>query len=168
MLELIRRGEIDLDELPEARNLIHELDELDAHGEDRDVRRDLDDADEDVPRPSSRHRFDDRKPTRDLKSPRREPPKVTRDLKARSEDRDDGTVSSQRWKPPSRGGKPTKVWRPVVEDVPVPDSPRKSEARERTKDLGPKRGGISFEDEDLADYMHPDDVPPKPSSEGDS
>jgi hypothetical protein len=24
-----------------------------------------------------------------------------------------------------------------------------------------RKGGISFEDDDLADYMHPDDVPPK-------
>jgi hypothetical protein len=166
VLELIRRGEIDLDELPEARGLIRELDELDEHD---DRGREPDDPDEDVPRAPTRRRFDDRKPTRDLKAPRREPPKVTRDLKApHREDRDDGTVSSQRWKPPSRGGKPTKVWRPVVEDAPVPDSPRKPETRERTKDLAPKRGGISFEDEDLADYMHPDDVPPKPSSEGDS
>jgi hypothetical protein len=32
-----------------------------------------------------------------------------------------------------------------------------------------RKGGISFEedDDDLADYMHPDDVPPKPSG-GDS
>ena len=28
-----------------------------------------------------------------------------------------------------------------------------------------RRGGISFEDEDLADYMHPDDVPPKKSKD---
>jgi hypothetical protein len=154
VLELIRRGEIDLDELPEARGLIRELDKLDAHADDGD------DVDEEVPRPPTRRRFDDRggKPTRDLKAPRREPPKVTRDLKARREE-PDGTVSSKKWSPPSRGGKPTKVWRPVVDDS-VPDSPRAAER--------PKRGGISFEDEDLADYMHPDDVPPKPSSEGDS
>jgi hypothetical protein len=32
----------------------------------------------------------------------------------------------------------------------------------RTKDPG-RKGGISFEDDDdLADYMHPDDVPKKP------
>jgi hypothetical protein len=24
-----------------------------------------------------------------------------------------------------------------------------------------RKGGISFEDDDLAEYMHPDDVPPK-------
>ena len=32
-----------------------------------------------------------------------------------------------------------------------------------------RKGGISFEeDDDLADYMHPDDVPPKGSTDGDS
>src|SRR5689334_14465971 len=35
VLDLIRRGEIDLDELPEARDLVRHLDEVDA-GEDRD------------------------------------------------------------------------------------------------------------------------------------
>src|SRR5262252_3996708 len=57
VLELIRRGEIDIDELPEARGLVHELDELDA----------TDTADDDVPRAPVRRRFDDRttKPTKD-------------------------------------------------------------------------------------------------------
>src|SRR5215470_16501522 len=45
-LELIRRGEIDLEELPEVRSLVHELDELDAHADDR---REPDDVDEDLP-----------------------------------------------------------------------------------------------------------------------
>src|SRR5688572_9035900 len=50
VLDLIRRGEIDLAELPEARDIIRQLDELDA---------DPADADPD-PRPVSRRRFDDR------------------------------------------------------------------------------------------------------------
>ena len=29
-----------------------------------------------------------------------------------------------------------------------------------------RKGGIAFDDEDLAEYMHPDDVPTKPSSDG--
>jgi len=158
VLELIRRGEIDLDELPEVRGLVHQLDELDAA---------VDEPVDDVPRAPIRRRFDDRgpsKPTRDLKA-RRDDRKPTKELKARRDDRDrdreDGTVSSARWSPP-RGGKPTKVWRPVVADAPTtPESPT-------TRAPKPRKGGISFEDEDLADYMHPDDVPPKPSSEGDS
>src|SRR5262245_60569338 len=69
VLDLIRRGEIDLAELPEARDLVRELDELD----------DADDADAEPepepPRPAVRRRFDDRaRPTR--------------------RDSDDGTVSS--------------------------------------------------------------------------
>ena len=32
-----------------------------------------------------------------------------------------------------------------------------------------RKGGIQFEsDDDLADYMHPDDVPPKPPGDGKS
>jgi hypothetical protein len=56
---------------------------------------------------------------------------------------DDGTVSSKDWKPPPR-------------------APAAAPAAAK------KKGGIVFnapdddEDDDLADYMHPDDVPPKP------
>src|SRR5262252_2540655 len=92
VLDLIRRGEIDLDEIPEARSLIAELDELDAHD---------DDDREELPRAPVRRRFDDRKPTRDLKA-RRDEAKPTKELKARR-DTDDGTVSSAKWSPP-RGG----------------------------------------------------------------
>jgi hypothetical protein len=41
-------------------------------------------------------------------------------------------VSSKAWRPPSK---------------------KKAEAK--------GRGGISFEDDDLGEYMHPDDVPPR-------
>jgi hypothetical protein len=64
----------------------------------------------------------------------------------RSSALDDGTVSSADWKPVlSR-----------VEGAPAPRPPKEP----------PKRGGITFaqdgdDDDDLADYMHPDDVPPK-------
>jgi hypothetical protein len=62
---------------------------------------------------------------------------------------DDGTVSSGSWTPPRTAEPRAKVWRP------------------------PARGGITFEapepspeagnadEDDLAGYMHPDDVPPK-------
>src|SRR3954470_14312680 len=55
VLDLIRRGEIDLGELPEARDLVRELDELD----DADPAG-ADDAEPGPPRPAVRSRFDDR------------------------------------------------------------------------------------------------------------
>ncbi len=110
MLDLIQRGEIDLDELPEARTVVEQL---------------LDDAPADhheVATPPSRSRFDDRK--------------------------NDGTVSSaaSRWTLPKQGQPAAaRVWRP-----------------EAAPPAAPKKGGITFDDDDdLAEYMHPDDVPPK-------
>src|SRR6185436_18822049 len=55
VLDLIRRGEIDLAEIPEARDLVRQLDELDA---------DPSDPDPEPRRLSSRRRFDDRPPRR--------------------------------------------------------------------------------------------------------
>jgi hypothetical protein len=54
------------------------------------------------------------------------------------------------------------VWRPPTEEAAPP-----SVVAAKGKPAGPpglRKGGISFEDddEDLASYMHPDDVPPKP------
>ncbi|CAN5637990.1 hypothetical protein BH11MYX1_BH11MYX1_37310 [soil metagenome] len=76
--------------------------------------------------------------------------------------RDDGTVASSKWAAPAKKAAPTKkaaaarVWRPQVDDAPPPPVERPAPK---------KRGGISFakddDDSDLADYMHPDDVPPK-------
>jgi hypothetical protein len=70
---------------------------------------------------------------------------------------DDGTVSSAGWRPPpARGGA---VWRPPVEAAPAP-----AEERPRARPAPVRAGGISFaadDDDDLADYMHPDDVPPR-------
>jgi hypothetical protein len=127
VLELIRRGEIDVDELPEARNIVDHLDELDA---DEAAHNDQRDSSPTVA-PPSRRRFDDR-------------------------DRDDGTVSATRWTPPTRRReKPTRVWKPNLEAA--VDEPKKP-------DPAPRKGGISFgddDDSDLADYMHPDDVPAK-------
>src|SRR5215468_2123583 len=54
VLDLIRRGEIDLAELPEARDLVRELDELDD-----DNTADAEPEPE-PPRPAVRRRFDDR------------------------------------------------------------------------------------------------------------
>ncbi|HEU0035167.1 MAG TPA: hypothetical protein VFQ53_31290 [Kofleriaceae bacterium] len=147
VLDLIRNGEIDVNELPEAQDLVRRLDELDA---------DEFDADGNVAHPPLRRRFDER---------------TTGQFRAASlEDAaDDGTVSSLKptTAPPHRAGKPTSVWRPPTAAVPDPDKPV---AAKPARDPA-RKGGIHFEpdsDDDLADYMHPDDVPPKPTPEGDS
>ncbi len=104
----------------------------------------------DIARPSSRQRFDDR----------------------RGGGGSDGTVSSARWAGAGDGARKAeapRVWRPpapasagaeapvVASKHPtVPALPRAIAAKAH------KGGGITFDDDDLADYMHPDDVPPKP------
>jgi hypothetical protein len=132
VLDLIRKGEIDLAELPEAQALVEHLEELDANAGA---------PDDDIAQPASRSRFD------------------ARDL-------DDGTVSSLSGRKPQRAGRPTNVWRPPVESAAAPLPPT-SPGHKAIPD--PKRkGGIQFDgddDDDLADYMHPDDVPPKPTQE---
>jgi hypothetical protein len=146
VLELIRKGEIDLGELPEAKQLVRYLDDLDGdEGRVRDG--DAEDLDE-VVRPSSRKRFDDR---------------------------DDGTVASSSparpWAP-RKPSAPQRVWRPQVEPLPedklVAAAPPAAREPRRLPNNPARKGGIAFDDEDLAEYMHPDDVPPKPSSDGDA
>ena len=188
VLDLIRRGEIDLAELPEARDLVRQLDELDA-----------DDAGEPEPPP---------------RAVRRRPAVAAAD---RPDDRDDGTVSSGVAARASRSARPTTYdrprpetsstrtptrpikpeWRPALDDAsPLPgrpdrpDRPTRPTVPDRPDLLGrgadvpapaadrpdhrrpplprdPKRpGGISFDDDDLTDYMHPDDVPAKEPGDG--
>ncbi len=125
VLDLIRKGEIDLGELPEARELVQQLDDIDAQSGN-------DEHEPEVATAPSRSRFDTR-------------------------GADDGTVGSgARWTPPRPKGE--RVWKPPVDDAPAPI------AKPATSAL-PRKGGISFptddDDDDLADYMHPDDVPPK-------
>jgi hypothetical protein len=155
VLDLIRKGEIDLGELPEAKQLVRFLDELDGDdsGDDEDL-----DA---IARPSSRKRFDDR---------------------------DDGTVSSassvssasasRPWAP-RKPSAPQRVWRPQVDPTPEPEpyvgaepeppvAAGTSREPRRLPNNPARKGGIAFDDEDLAEYMHPDDVPAKPSSDGDA
>lgn len=131
VLELVRNGEIDLGELPEAREVIRQLDEMDAGTEE---------IPEEIAQPTSRKRFDAR-------------------------GGDDGTVSSGvRWAP-AKPAKPAgeRVWRPPV-DEPAPQAAAK---QKQMPVPGVRKGGISFDndDDDLAEYMHPDDVPPKPSTD---
>jgi len=170
VLDLIRRDEIDLSELPEAADIVRYLDELDA-----DAHSDHDDDDERFAKPPTRSRFDARgRPTTRSSRPSRPP--------AIEPERDDGTVSSSSPFPSSARAStsPQRVWRPPIDD----DDDTDSDADVDTKDPAPQRrsptitrdpnrkGGIRFDDDeddsDLADYMHPDDVPPKPPSDGES
>ncbi|TMQ17879.1 MAG: hypothetical protein E6J91_09220 [Deltaproteobacteria bacterium] len=146
VLDLIRRGEIDLAELPEARALIRELDQLD-HGSPDDPDPDADD----LPRAPTRRRFDDRSTRDDLPSrPRRPSPGDGRPRRSAHDD-DDGTVSSGI--PPDRFSRrtvpvrpdnresttaraPTKpikgMWRPQIDDAPpTADPPEWPERPER-------------------------------------
>jgi hypothetical protein len=134
MLDLIRRGEIDSEELPEIHDIIAQLDGLDAN----------DEADDEPPSapPPARKRFDTRRRTKP------------------AADSDDGTVSST-WAPPKRSSSPARVWRPPIETAPEPLAP----IPPPPPSLRKRAGGISFDaddDSDLADFMHPDDVPKKP------
>lgn len=133
LLQLIRDGEIDLAELPEAREIVRHLDELD--GEEQDL--------DEVVRPQTRSRFDDRRGD------------------------DDGTVSSSTkpWSP-KKPAAPTRVWRPVEPEV--EEAPPPSREPRRLPNNPSRKGGIAFDDEDLAEYMHPDDVPPKPPTDGEA
>lgn len=141
VLDLVRRGEIDPAELPEAQDVLRHLDELDGDDADAGVSRD------ETARPPSRDRFDTRS----------------------SRDRDDGTTSSKRWTPPKPAKPAARVWRPV-DPEPEPEERAAAPAPARRVPL-PKdphrKGGISFgdDDDDLADYMHPDDVPAKPPAD---
>ena len=172
VLDLIRRGEIDLAELPEARELVQHLDELDADGGGgggggagaADSR---DDVDERIATPPSRGRFDARGRT-----PAADPSSGSSSSSSSSSSAArDGTTSSRSWSPPKPSA-PQRVWRPTLDDGPAPDAhpaPLAPEARPARAAVPPRRGGIQFDDgdEDLADYMHPDDVPPKPPGSDD-
>ena len=130
VLDLIRRGEIDVADLPEVHDVVAHLDELDSEHPPA----------EPEPPPPPRKRFDDRTAKTRNELPRR--------------DRDDGTVSSRTWSPPRAA--PARVWKPPAADPRPAD-----EITARERPAAGKKGGISFDDEDLAEYMHPDDVPPK-------
>lgn len=163
VLDLVRRGEIDIAELPEIQDIVAHLDQLDTEHPDPDPE----------PPPAPRKRFDDRAPRAKTRNelPARSRGRPTRDDRrpaAGDDDRDAGTVSSRTWTPPRT--QPARVWRPPAAGDTAPSPARPADeitARERPNPL--KKGGISFDDDDdsdLAEYMHPDDVPPKPT-EGD-
>ena len=184
VLDLIRRGEIDLGELPEARDLVRFLDDLDAS--------DPADPDDRIAQPPTRRRFDSRPraPSRSQAPDRSRAADRAPDDDGDSDDArdsdDDGTVSatrdgrlgrssgpassSDRWSPP-KPSSPARVWRPSLVDDDPPPEPRDPRSTRSAHPLPPdphRKGGIQFDDdEDLADYMHPDDIPPKPPSDDD-
>lgn len=181
VLDLIRRGEIDLAELPEIQDIVAHLDEIDA-GHDED-------DDEEVAAPTTRNRFDTRAASGSSRSSSRTAPSPRATWSRPSSSRgratdDDGTVSSRTWSRPSPAKPAPRVWRPPVDDEPAPAAPddeRPEDEAAAAPAPGPARrgpagrkdptrkGGIHFDDdEDLAEYMHPDDVPPKTPPDGDS
>ena len=150
VLEAVRAGEAqDLFDLPEVADALAEIDGLDAGAEEPPERGvDVDVDDEDAPGrargrersvwvpPGIRDQFDRR--------PQRPPPIEPAEAPSRD---DDGTVSAVSSR--ARARKPA--------DEPGARFAERPPAR---------RGGIQFtrdddDDEDLSQYMHPDDVPPK-------
>jgi hypothetical protein len=213
VLDLIRRGEVDLGELPEARDLVRELDEIDDDSGAAEAA-----AEPEPPRPAVRRRFDDRRRDTDGGTVSSgAAPRPTRPTTPDRPTRPDDTASSRTPTKPMRG-----TYHPSLDQDPLPEPDRRSRVerwdsahtaplsraergipaereaereRERAADeqsdrggasrsaaerpdrdtdrdrsdrhspLVPRdparKGGISFDDDDLADYMHPDDVPPK-------
>jgi len=157
VLDLIRRGEIDIAELPEVQDIVAHLDEVDAaHGDEHAPP---------PPRTPAPKPIDDR--GRDF-DPKRTIDQRPRGRRASNTD-DEGTVSSRSWSPPRPpAAQPARVWRPPAA-APPPSGAGEAdrpgdEITARGRPATPKKGGISFDDDDdLAEYMHPDDVPPKKS-----
>lgn len=182
VLTAVRAGDADeLYDLPEVADALAELDGLDAGAEEpsRDPFADPDadhDADRDaaagrrrappwVP-PAIRERFDrfDRRPPR--------PPPVEA---AGGDVDEDGTVSSASWRPPAptRPAPAPRRPTPPAADRPAAGGRRAAdEPGARFQERAPaRRGGIQFaaadddpdDDEGLAAFMHPDDVPARPA-----
>jgi len=171
-LALIRRGDLaDLEEIPEVADAVAAIEEIDARVEEAEDRRRIREPED---APTSRRT---RAPSPGRERPDRgRGPDVPWQRVGADDDRDDddrraprggdddraigdGTVSSGSWKPP-RPAAPQRVWRPDGAEAPGP-----APAPRARKPAAPpaRAGGISFEGEedDLAEYMHPDDVPPK-------
>jgi len=174
VLDLVRRGDLpELEQLPEIADALAVIADLDARVEGRDTR-DEGRAGRDWVVPETRSRFDrGRGGSERERDPDRE---HDRDREERRETKDDGTVSSASWRPPPPKEPSARVWKPGEIDVKAADLPVESTRPPRGDDTRPlrprdvgaqaKKGGIVFggasdDDDDLADYMHPDDVPAK-------
>lgn len=166
VLSAVRAGELDdVYNLPDAAEALAELDELDA-GHDGEPEGGSDAA---WIAPRTRERFDQRASSE--RFPRGEA--SARGERAERADRDsDGTVSSASWRPPPPAP-PVGVWRPSDESARAERNPVESGSTPRRRDkaepgarFAEPRGGIQFasddeEDDDLAAYMNPADVPRK-------
>jgi hypothetical protein len=146
VLDLVRRGEIELSELPEIADVVRELDAIDD--EDGDV-----EAASTAPRPQSAparndRRTESRDPQQRVWRPSQAEVPVARErsarmtqpesLSARIRREADGTIAALRQSAPA--------------------SDRATQDDRNLSHGAAPRGGISFDD-DLQDYMHPDDVP---------
>ncbi|MCE9577897.1 MAG: hypothetical protein K8W52_32490 [Deltaproteobacteria bacterium] len=170
VLELVRSGDLaDLEDVPAIADAIATIEDLEAQRADRGApgggpakwRRERDDGDE------LRAAID-----RDLA------PKP----RGRGTSMDDGTVSSgarPRAAAPAPAAKPARpeprVWRPsappddVTRDLKGPREAGAPEPGAKFREAPRRAGGIQFDraddgpgpDDDLAEYMHPDDVPPR-------
>jgi hypothetical protein len=164
VLELVRRGDLpELEQQPEIADALAVIADLDDKLEGRG--RDAD--------------FDDREPGRDWVTPetrsRFDRGRASSASDSSDSESEDGTVaSSAGWRPPAAREPTARVWKPGQIDVKVDEveieSTRPTRADDtrplRPRDIdAPRKGGIVFggddDDADLADYMHPDDVPAK-------
>jgi hypothetical protein len=185
VLDAVRRGALaDLEDLPEIAQAVAAIEDLDARLEDHGDRRR---GREDWVAAPRRQRFDHSDtPWQRVRDEAHGDPDVgdpdvgdAEVEEPRRRGAGDGTVSSAEWRPP-RPAAPQRVWRPTDtgeetavdrpaqrrRPEPRPDA-RPDDAKDEPrppKRPAPRAGGISFaedEDEDLRDYMHPDDVPPR-------
>jgi hypothetical protein len=132
VLRLIQRGKFEeLAEHPDVAEAMAAIEELEERKPAR-REREREREDDSFVVPESRKRFD------------------------RSRQKDDDTVASKDWRPPPARST-ERVWRPVKDEPEKPPKPV-------------KRGGIVFpaadddaagDEDDLAAYMNPEDVPPR-------
>jgi hypothetical protein len=147
VLDLVRRGEIELSELPEIADVVRELDTMD----DEERQGEPVAAESRRPAsPSSPHerRTESRDPQQRVWRPSQSDVAVARErsgrmtqpesLRARVQREADGTIAALRQQ--------------------VSSSERSASDDRNLSHGAAPRGGISFDD-DLQDYMHPDDVP---------
>lgn len=167
VMDAVRAGELaEVFDVAAVSDAIAEVEEL-----ERAEAEPADEAPRWAPTPrGARYDRDDRDEPPRREPLRREPP-ARRDRSdepgARFRVDDDGTVSSASWRPPPR--EPAVPARPREPAVPsrTPPAARPAPARPAPARPAPARaGGIQFgatddDEDDLAQYMHPDDVPPR-------
>jgi hypothetical protein len=141
VLDLVRRGEIDLGELPETRDVVARLDDLD--GDEADAG-----AGASASVSSSRSRFD-----------------------RRGGDDGTVSASQTWAPPNRKRAGADRVWRPPPAEPASVDQPTVRGTRKIARPGGitfDAEPNSADADADLTDYMHPDDVPPKGSKPDDN